>query len=186
MSRSAPTIVLVGLMGTGKTTVARLLANHYGSDCLDTDVLVEQRAGRSVRSVFDTDGEPAFRDLESEVLASCLRSPSGCIVAGAGGVVLREENRRALKEASRNGAFVVWLSAPPEVLVARTTRGGHRPLLDDDRAGTLERMARERAALYAEVADITVDVSDRSAESVARLVVEAVDEAVRMDGHGDV
>ena len=186
MSGRTPTIVLVGLMGTGKTTVARLLAGHYGIDCLDTDKLVEQRAGRSVREIFDTEGESAFRDLESDVLGTCLRSPTGCVVAGAGGVVLRDANREALKAASAQGAFVVWLSARPEVLVSRTARGGHRPLLDEDREGTLARMARERTALYAEVADITVDVSERSAESVARLVIAAVDEAVRMDADGNV
>ena len=180
MNRPAPTIVLVGLMGTGKSTVARLLADHYGIECLDTDKLVEQRAGRSVRSIFDVQGEDAFRNLESEVLDSCLRSPDGCVVAGAGGVVLRESNREALRRASSTGAFVVWLSAPPAVLMTRTARGQHRPLLDDDREGTLNRMARERSALYAEVADITVDVSDRSAESVAQLIVDAVDEAVRI------
>lgn len=185
MSTAAPTIVLVGLMGTGKTTVARLLAAHYGTDCLDTDRLVEQRAGRTVREIFDTDGEEAFRDLESEVLGSCLRTPGGCVVAGAGGVVLRDSNRAALRAASADGSFVVWLSARPDVLVERTTRGQHRPLLDDDRQGTLMRMAESRTPLYAEVADITVDVSERSADSVAKLVIEAVDEAVRMGGDGN-
>ena len=185
MSVGAPTIVLVGLMGTGKTTVARLLAEHYGIECLDTDRLVEQRAGRSVRSIFDSDGEPAFRILESEVLETCLRTPGGCVIAGAGGVVLREQNRSALRAASARGAQVVWLRAAPELLAKRTARGQHRPLLDTDREGTLRRMADERTALYSEVADITVDVSERSAESVARLVIAAVDEAVRMGGHGD-
>lgn len=172
-------------MGTGKSTVARILAAHYGTDCLDTDKLVEQRAGRPVRAIFDTDGEAFFRAMESEVLESCLRSPNGCVVAGAGGVVLGEANRHALRAASRAGGFVVWLHASPEVLVSRTARGAHRPLLDEDREGTLRKMATEREALYAEVADITVDVSDRSAESVAQLVIEAVDEAVRMGRHGE-
>jgi shikimate kinase len=68
------TIVLVGLMGTGKSTVARTLATHYGLECLDTDKLVEARAGKPVRQMFTEDGEDAFRDLESDVLSSCLRS----------------------------------------------------------------------------------------------------------------
>jgi shikimate kinase len=87
------TIVLVGLMGTGKSTVARTLATHYGIECLDTDKLVEVRAGKPVRRMFTEDGEEAFRDLESDVLSACLRSPQGAVIAGAGGVVLRDENR---------------------------------------------------------------------------------------------
>lgn len=168
-------IVLVGLMGTGKSTIARGLAQHFAADVLDTDKLVEQRANQSVRNIFARRGEDAFRDLESEVLGECLRTPGPAIVAGAGGVVLRAANREALNEARRSGAAtVVWLHARPEVLVARTAKGAHRPLLDDDREGTLRRMADERAPLYSEVADMVVDVSERSTESVTSLIIDAL------------
>ena len=180
MTHERLTIVLVGLMGTGKSTVARTLATHYGIECLDTDKLVEARAGKPVRQMFTEDGEDAFRDLESDVLSSCLRSPQGAVIAGAGGVVLRAENREMLNAARRDsGAIVVWLHAQPEVLSVRTAKGSHRPLLDDDREGTLVRMSQERMPLYSEVADIVVDVSDRSQESVCALLIDAIDEAVK-------
>lgn len=170
-----PIVVLVGLMGTGKSTVARTLADHYGSDCLDTDKLVEQSAGMSVRDIFAQHGEDGFRAIESDILAQCLRSPRPAIVAGAGGVVVRAVNRELLNEARRHGrAVVVWLHASPGVLAERTKKGGHRPLLDEDRIGTLVRLSAERAPLYGEVADIVVDVSERSSESVSALIIEAI------------
>jgi shikimate kinase len=130
--------------------------------------------------MFAEDGEDAFRDLESDVLSACLRSPQGAVIAGAGGVVLRDENREMLNAARRDsGAIVVWLHAQPEVLSVRTAKGSHRPLLDDDREGTLVRMSQERTPLYSEVADIVVDVSDRSQESVCALLIDAIDEAVK-------
>lgn len=170
-------------MGTGKTTVARSLAEHFKSDCLDTDKLVEQLSGKSVREIFQHDGEEIFRELESDVLAQCLRSPRPAVVAGAGGIVLRNKNREMLAVARQSGqAVVVWLHATPEVLVKRTQKGGHRPLLDDDRAGTLTRLSAERAPLYGEVADIVVDVSERSSESVTSLIIEAITVAAEEGG----
>lgn len=168
-------VVLVGLMGTGKTTVARGLARHFSADVLDTDKLVEQRAGKTVRDIFSHDGEDSFRDIESEVLAECLRTPGNAVVAGAGGVVVRGKNRDAINAARASGdVAVVWLHARPEVLVGRTKKGSHRPLLDDDHEGTLRKMAEERSPMYASVADVVVDVSERSPESVIALVVEAL------------
>ena len=162
-------------MGTGKTTIARHLADYYKCDCLDTDKLVEQASGKTVRQIFDQLGEESFRALESDVLAQCLRSPQPAVVAGAGGVVLRPENRELLSTAKQSGrVIVVWLHARTDVLVARTQKGVHRPLLDGDRAGTLERLSSERAPLYSEVADIVVDVSERSSESVTALIIEAI------------
>lgn len=180
MTQNRPTIVLIGLMGTGKSTVARTLATHYNVTCLDTDKLVEARAGKSVRQVFADDGESVFRDIESDVLADCLRSPDGAVIAGAGGVVVRESNRELINRArSSSGVLVVWLHARPEVLAVRTSKGGHRPLLDEDREGTLVRLSQERAPMYSAVADIVVDVSDRSQESVCTLLIDAIDEAMK-------
>ena len=168
-------IVLVGLMGTGKTTIARGLAHHFSADVLDTDKMVEQHARRSVRDIFARDGEETFRDIESAVLGECLRTPGNAVVAGAGGIVLRELNRDALNAARGSGdVAVVWLHARPEVLIARTAKGSHRPLLDGDREGTLRQMAEERAPLYSAVADVVVDVSERSPESVIALIIEAL------------
>src|SRR4029078_6230518 len=96
------------------------------------------------------EGEEAFRAFETAALLDALATPQPAVIAAAGGVVLREEDRAALKAAK---ATTVWLCASPDVLVSRAMSGGHRPLLDDDPAGTLQRMFRDREALYREVAE---------------------------------
>ena len=120
-----------------------------------------------MRDIFSTDGEDAFRSIESQVLADALASPTPSVIAGAGGVVLRPSNREALRS---SGARVVWLCADPATLVERVKGGGHRPLLDVDPAGTLQRMCTERAPLYREVADAIVLVDHRSAADVVEAV----------------
>jgi shikimate kinase len=173
-------------MGTGKTTVARLLAEHRHVELLDTDKLIESREGRTIREIFADSGEQTFRDCESEVLRECLARPGSPIIAGAGGVVVREENRSMLDRARNAGtAVVVWLHARPEVLAERTAKGVHRPLLDNDRMGTLTQMSEDRGPLYASIADIVIDVSDRSVESVVDLLIDALDEQEEFVGNDD-
>ena len=101
-------LVLVGMMGAGKSTIGRLAAERLGRAFLDSDAIIEGRTGRTVREIFAAEGEAAFRALESAVLLEALDSPQPCVIAAAGGVVLREENRAALERAS---ARVVWLCA---------------------------------------------------------------------------
>src|SRR5580765_3268927 len=130
-------LVLIGLMGTGKTTVSRLAAARLGRPLVDSDALIESLTGRTVREIWAADGEAAFRVLETEALRGVLDSDVPAVIAAAGGVVLSADNRAALKSAR---ARVVWLCASPDVLVGRVATGGHRPLLDDDPAGALARM----------------------------------------------
>jgi shikimate kinase len=155
-------------MGSGKTTVARIAADRLGRQVIDSDAVIEKLTGRTVREIFADDGEAAFRSFETAALLEALASPEPAVIAAAGGVVLREENRRALKEAN---ARVVWLCAKPELLVERVTSSGHRPLLDDDPAGTLQRMYDTRQELYREVADAIVLVDHRSPGEVAEAVL---------------
>lgn len=183
MNRPTPSVLLVGLMGTGKSTVARQLSAKLGLDCLDTDKMVEARSGRTVRELFNDVGEDAFRDLESDVLNECLSRQTASVVAGAGGIVVRESNRALINEArQKHAVVVVWLHANTDVLASRTAKGGHRPLLDEDRVGTLTRLATERADFYSEVSDIVVDVSQRSVESTVSLLVSAIEEGLREEG----
>jgi shikimate kinase len=161
-------VVLVGLMGSGKTTVGRALAERLQRPLLDTDELVEQRAGRTIREIFTSDGEEVFRKLEAEVLAEVLATIEPVVVATGGGVVVRAENRAALDAAD---ARVVWLCAEPSTLLDRVRHAGNRPLLDHDPEATLQRMADERAPLYREVADLIVRVDGRSTYEVVEAVL---------------
>ena len=164
------TLVLVGLMGTGKTTVGRMVADRLGAEFYDSDEVIEERTGRTVREIFEADGEAAFRELESEALEEAL-AHEGNVVAAAGGVVLNPVHRRWLADQD----LVVWLRARPENLARRAARGDHRPLLADDPLGALERMAVERAALYDEVADEVIDVDELSAGEVADRIMALVE-----------
>jgi shikimate kinase len=161
-------LVLVGLMGTGKTTVGRTLAHRLKREFYDSDAMIEARQGRTVREIFAAEGEAAFRAVETQVLTDALAEPAPSVIAAAGGVVLSEANRRTLKD---SGAKVVWLRADPAVLVDRVKSGGHRPLLDDDPARTLEKMAEQRSDLYREVADMIVSVENRSVTDVAEAIL---------------
>ena len=162
-------VVLVGMMGTGKTTVGRLLAARLGRALVDSDELIESQAGRTVREIWLTDGEPVFRVLETAALRDALAEPDPLVIAAAGGVVLSAGNRAALRDAD---ALVVWMRAAPGVLVGRVGRAEHRPLLDDDPAATLRRMQNEREPLYREVADVVLDTDVLSpAEVVERIAV---------------
>jgi shikimate kinase len=161
-------LVLVGLMGSGKTTVARIVAERLGREVIDSDAVIERLTGRTVRQIFADDGEDAFRTFETAALLDALAHPEPAVIAAAGGVVLRAENREALKRAD---ARVVWLCASPQLLVGRALSGAHRPLLDADPAGTLQRMYNEREALYREVADAIVLVDQRSPGEVAEAVL---------------
>jgi len=156
------------MMAVGKTTVARAAAEQLARPLFDSDVMIEERTGRTVREIFADDGEPAFRALETEVLKVALASAEPAVIAAAGGVVISGVNRAALKAAN---AQVVWLRAEPATLVERIHGGDHRPLLDGDPAGTLQRMLDEREALYREVADAVVVVDDRSIAEVVEAVL---------------
>lgn len=166
--------MLVGLMGSGKSAVARRLAASMDAALLDTDKIVEDASGRTVREIFAQDGEEAFRAAEEEALRSALGGESRAVIAAAGGVVTRGPNRDLINDARRSGAaWVVWLRTDPEALVERVSRGGHRPLLDDDPRATLMRLHDERSPLYAEVADTVIDTTGISVEEVARAVSAA-------------
>lgn len=177
-------IVLVGLMGSGKTTVGRLLAERLRRPLVDTDEAVEAATGRTVRDIWLAEGEPAYRVLENGVVVEALGSPEPSVIAAAGGVVLAADNRRAINDAD---ALVVWLSADPGVLVGRAVTGAHRPLLDDDPRRSLEKMAAERADLYAEVADVVIDVTARRPDEIATEIAALVDDpADSPDSSGSV
>jgi shikimate kinase len=148
-------VVLVGLSGTGKTSVGRRVAALIGRSFVDADEEIEERTGRTVRGIFAADGEPAFREIEANVMADLLASPAPSVIAAGGGAVVAESTRKLLKQPH---VFVVWLTATPEFLASRTTKKPHRPLLDGDPVAALTRLAADRADWYDEVADVAFDV----------------------------
>lgn len=139
-------IVLVGLMGVGKSTVGRRLARRLGLPFIDSDAAIEDAAGCSAAEVFERFGEKDFRDGERRLVARLIDGEVRVIATG-GGVFVDPQTRKLLNER----AITVWLDAPVEVLADRTARRDTRPLLrTGDRKGTLERLAEERGPSYAE------------------------------------
>ena len=163
-------VVLVGMMGAGKSTVARTLGHRLGRPVLDSDAEIERLTGTTVEALWAAGEVDRFRALESEVLREALGSDTPAVVAAAGGVVLQPGNRRLLE---RHWP-VVWLRAGVDTLTRRVGDGSGRPLLAGDPEGALTRLDEERRPLYAEVADVVVDVDQLGAEAVADLVLEAL------------
>lgn len=164
-------VVLVGMMGAGKSAVGRRVAARLVRPFSDSDTVVEDRMGRTVGEIWRTDGEAAFRQMEAEALQSALASPTPSVVAAAGGTVLDTSNRTAL---ASDDTVVIWLRAEPATLEGRVRHGDHRPLLEDDPAGVLTRLNAERADLYAEVADAVIDVDELDLDEVAARVLAEV------------
>jgi shikimate kinase len=170
-------LLLVGMMGAGKSTVARLVAARLGRPHVDTDVEVERVAGSTVSELFSTRGEAGFRAAESVVLTEVLARSVPAVISVGGGAVLDPSQRRAL----RASGPVVWLRARPDTLARRVGRGAGRPLLvargggpSEEPAGALARIDGERRALYEEVASVVIDVDDLTPGAVAERVVSAV------------
>jgi len=159
-------IRLIGYRGTGKSAVARLLALRLGWDWVDADVELELRAGKSIAAIFAADGEAAFRDLESAILAELVRQERRVLATG-GGVVLRAENRELL----RSGAKVVWLKAMPETILRRLsddwTTAARRPNLTTGGLDEIRDMLARRTPLYRQCADLEIDTEEKTVAEVA-------------------
>jgi len=153
-------LVLIGLMGVGKTTVGRRVAERLGRPFVDSDLTIEATTGRTVKQILADDGVEAMRAAEAAALFGALAADAPTVICCAAGVVLDPRNVDRLLAARAAGtARVVWLTGDPSVIAPRTTSRGHRPWLDDDPLETIERMHAERADLYRRVADLTVDVT---------------------------
>jgi shikimate kinase len=162
--------LLVGMMGAGKTTVGHALSARTGWPYQDNDDLVRRATGRSARDLLAALGEPGLRQAESAALDAAVRIPPPVIVSVAGGVVEDPAQRRVL----RQGGFVVWLRGRLETLARRVGTASGRPWLDADAYAGLAALWRGRAALYEEVATVTVDVDDITPGEVVERIVSAL------------
>jgi shikimate kinase len=158
-------------MGAGKSTIGRLLAKELRLPFKDSDKEIEQRTGADIPWIFDVEGEQGFREREQAMIAE-LCELDGVVIATGGGVVLRPENRQAL----RSGGRVVYLHASVEQQLERTSRDRNRPLLRNAEPGKVLRNLMEiRDPLYREIADVIIETDERPPRLVVQEIIERLE-----------
>ena len=162
-------IVLIGFMGSGKTTVGRELAKRLGMDFVDTDAYIEEAAGKSISDIFAEDGEEAFRRMETETLKHLRDTVSNTVFSTGGGMPLRKENAALLKEIGK----VYYLTAANLVIYDRIKENTDRPLLQErDPYGRICELMKQRKPLYEAAADMWVDTNSNDLEEVIGIIKE--------------
>lgn len=170
--RANKPIVIVGMMGAGKSTVGRRVAQFLGLEFIDSDDEIETAAGMPIADIFETHGEEEFRAGEMRVISRLLRTRKDAVIATGGGAFINETTRKNVKK----HAISVWLNAELDLLFERVSRRNTRPLLRTaDPYGTLKALAEARAPFYAE-ADIDVMSSDTTHEKVAQRIIDTLAE----------
>ncbi|GIQ68301.1 shikimate kinase [Xylanibacillus composti] len=169
MSGTVKNIIFVGFMGTGKTTLGRLLAERLQWPFIDCDEKIVQKAGMSIADYFAMHGEAAFRDLETEVIREVL-SGRMQVVSTGGGSVLRESNRALMK----NGGLVIALTADKDTILQRVRHDSGRPLLQGDAEARVGKLLKEREGAY-DFADISINTAQRSMEQAIQRILESLE-----------
>jgi shikimate kinase len=174
------TVALVGLPGSGKSTIGRQLARRLGLPFFDSDAVIEQRIGGTIRAFFEEHGEDRFRDLEAEVIASLVDGETKVLSTG-GGSVLRAPNRQLLHDRTQ----VVYLRSSPEEVFRRVRHDRNRPLLQvDDPLQKLRDLHAQRDPLYAETAHFTIDTGRPSVATLVNMIVMQLDMSDISQGRG--
>ena len=165
-------IILIGLMGTGKTTVGRQLARKLRMEFYDSDRVIEERTGADIPLIFEKEGEQGFRDREQAIIDE-LTQKNNIILATGGGAILRPENRHHM--ISRGTVF--YLKSSLKTLLERTSKDKNRPLLhaDEPAESILNRLLIERGPLYEETADYTIETANNSIHSVIQAIIKSLD-----------
>ena len=165
------TLVLVGMMGAGKSAIGQRLAGSLGIEFFDADHEIESAAACSIADIFEIHGEQAFREVERRVILRLLNGPIK-VVATGGGAFMKDETRAAIKQRAHS----IWLRADIDTLWQRVSRRNNRPMLHtDDPKGTLQNLIEERYPVYSD-ADITVDSTDGSRQQTVDRVINALNE----------
>jgi shikimate kinase len=163
-------VVLVGQMGSGKSSVGPLLADALGWPFRDNDRTLEAKTGETAAEIEARDGFDALHALERSVFEELLAEPNPSVIAAAGAVIESAPDRALMEQ----WAFVVWLRAAPHTLATRTADSPHRPLPTPDRDAFFEHLVAERHALYAEVADLVIDTDAVSPSVIAQRILDAL------------
>ena len=172
MTNQKGNIILIGPMGSGKTSTGRMLAKEMGYAFVDTDEEVTKRTGVSIAYIFDVEGEEGFRKRECLALKECLND-NNTILSTGGGIVLSKENRDLLQDRGT----VVYLQTSIRSQVKRTASTNNRPLLqNNDPEETLEKLMLTRAPLYEEIADITIMTDNKSLQEMSKEIQRAINE----------
>ena len=150
-------IVLIGFMGSGKSTIGREIHKNLGYHLVDTDHLIEEREGMSIPEIFEKKGEAAFREMETDILRQMIHQKTNHhIISTGGGMPANPENQVILKQLG----FVIWLSCSVEDIYRRTSRSANRPLLDcNDPQAVIRKLLNKRAPIYKEASHIKINTS---------------------------
>ena len=165
-------VILVGMMGSGKTTMGRALAKHFGKEFVDSDEEIQLRTGVTIPHIFDVEGESGFRLRESSVIADLVKR-NNLILATGGGAVILEQNRAEMRQ---NG-IVIYLKASVHDLWQRTRNDRNRPLLQtDDPHAKLTELFQQRDAFYQQAADIVIQSGKSGVHTLMLQVVSSIEE----------
>ena len=164
-------IILVGPMGAGKSTIGKLLAAKLNLAFIDTDTVIEDRSGADIPWIFDVEGEEGFRARETAVISD-LKADSGLVIATGGGIVLRDENRKLLKQLGT----VLYITADIDQLFERTSKDKKRPLLQvEDPKSRIRELLEQREGLYESAADHKIVTDSRGTKLVVQTICQLLD-----------
>tara|TARA_R110000850_G_scaffold22504_28_gene66689 strand:- start:1106 stop:1660 length:555 start_codon:yes stop_codon:yes gene_type:complete len=170
-------LILIGFMGTGKTTIGKQVAKSLGFRFVDTDQLISQKAGKSIPDIFEDEGEETFRELETDVLQGCAAAENQVIATG-GGIVTKTTNHAILKQVG----YVIWLQASPETIYDRVRRNRNRPLLQtEDPEKTIRDLMEQRVGLYEAAQDMAVTTDGLTLDETAYGITESARVALGLE-----
>ena len=165
-------IILVGMMGAGKTTIGKLLSNKLDYDFIDLDKIIEEKSGVKINTIFEIEGESGFRERELQVLNDSILKDK-VIISTGGGIVTNEKSRTQL---IKHNALIIYLKANHQTLCNRLKNDNSRPMLNvDNKEQVIERILEEREPYYQDLADMEVDTSKMKSIDVIKFIIEKMD-----------